>query len=151
MGGTFIKMQVGSISVYNTGPSSAIKGLNLRVRLQVLGSAVLLGLALSSVAQTSSAAEPMQCHVGPAKKNIGGSQWLIYSCADQRSVVLISVPGSPAFPFYFMFLAEDCCYRLIGEGTGSKSSTAKAYNVLQRLLDPEIRELLIEARQAARK
>jgi hypothetical protein len=91
----------------------------------------LLGLA--ALPLVTAAAPPLQCDVGPVTKVFGSVPWLVYSCNDDSSVVLISAPGSPATPFYFIFSVEGASYRLRGEGTGSKAATDAALKELQAL------------------
>ena len=60
--------------------------------------------ALSSLAALSTAAlaqGPSQpklvCERGPvATKSFGGTSWQIYGCNDNRSVAIVTAPGSPA-------------------------------------------------------
>lgn len=47
----------------------------------------------------------LNCDIGPGTKTFGKSSWLVYSCTDNKSLVMVSAPGSPAVPFYF-FLQE---------------------------------------------
>ena len=62
----------------------------------------------------------------------------------------MSTPESPAAPFYFMLFQKDGKYVVIGEGTGQKAATDRAYAKLVRLTEPEVRTLLVSAKKAAR-
>jgi hypothetical protein len=84
----------------------------------------------------------MQCKVGPLLETFGATKWLVYSCSDGRSLVAVSAPGSPAAPFYFMFQATSNGHHLLGEGTGNKAETDKAYEELQQLSEREILALI---------
>ena len=87
-------------------------------------------------------AGPMfQCDVGPVTKVFGSVPWLVYSCNDASSIVLVSAPGSPAMPFYFMFTLEGTTYRLRGEGTGSKAVTDATLKELQTLSAADVLSL----------
>ena len=88
----------------------------------------------------------LKCDVGPVTKTFGQTDWLVYSCNDKRSVVVVSAPGNPASPFYFIFAAQADGYRLHGEGTGSKEATAAAYEDLQTLTAPDISALVAQTR-----
>jgi hypothetical protein len=85
----------------------------------------------------------LKCFVGPVKKIYGNTPWLVYSCDDGQSVVIVTAPGSSAAPFYFIFSGG----HLRGEGTGSKAATDAAYNDLQRLTDADIKALVTQTRQ----
>jgi hypothetical protein len=87
-------------------------------------------------------AAPLQCDIGPITKEFGSVPWLLYSCDDGKSLVVVSAPGSPAAPFYFFFSPEGRGYHLVGEGTGLKSLTDAALRDLKLLSDAEIAGLV---------
>jgi hypothetical protein len=84
---------------------------------------------------------PLNCDVGPATKTFGGASWLVYSCNDPSTVIVVSAPGSPAGPFYFALSFENGAYRIRGEGTGAKSVTDAALRQLQSLSTKDIQAL----------
>src|ERR1700733_1568482 len=86
-------------------------------------------------------AVPLSCDVGPATMTFGGAPWLIYSCNDPSTVIVVSAPGSPAAPFYFSLSFENGSYRIRGEGTGAKSVTDAALRQLQSLSTSDIQAL----------
>jgi hypothetical protein len=92
----------------------------------------------------------LACERGPVNKTYGKSQWLVYSCSDERTLVFISAPGSPAFPSYFSYFPEKGGYRLAGEGTGAKAATAAAHKELEALKPTEISALIRETRLKAK-
>lgn len=115
----------------------------------------LLGMTLGSFAGLASAqaitgsSAPLDCSRGPVSETYGAASWWVYACSDQRSVVLMSAPGSPAAPFYFMFSADGSRYRLSGEGTGSKAITDQACQELTLLSEAQIQQLFVLAASAA--
>src|SRR5262249_35369526 len=80
----------------------------------------------------------LQCDIGPIAKTFGRTQWLVYSCNDNRTVIIVAAPGNPATPFYFAFYPQAEGYRLVGEGTGRKDAPKAAFDELQALSQPEI-------------
>ena len=70
-------------------------------------------------------------------------------CSDNKSVVVISAPNSPAAPFYFIFFPKDGKYVLVGEGTGAKAVTDRVYGELVRLRDAEIEAMHAAAKAGA--
>jgi len=84
----------------------------------------------------------LRCEVGPVVKTYGMTQWLVYSCDDDRSVVLVSAPESPAMPFVFSFMFRAGSFQLHGEGAGSKEATAAAFNELKVFTPKDIAELV---------
>ena len=82
-------------------------------------------------------AEPMQCEIGPVEKTFGGTNWTVYSCDDNKSLVVISANGNPAMPFYFMISEKDGELAIHGEGNGSKEASAAAGRDLEKLMASE--------------
>jgi len=115
-------------------------------------SAAYLRTALAAVffaclnAMTSHA-QALKCETGPVTKTYGSGQWLVYSCSDSKSVAVISAPGNPATPFYFLLHPSDGGYKLEGEGTGDKNATNAAAQELQKLSESNIVVLIEETRK----
>ena len=89
----------------------------------------------------------LDCRTGPVAKLYSGSNWLVYSCEDNLTVVIVAVPGSPAAPFTFMFVPDGGVYQLRGEGTGKRSATEPVYNQLRLFTGPDIAQLIAETRK----
>ena len=89
----------------------------------------------------------LNCDIGPVKKVYGKTNWLLYSCNDNKSIVIVSDTGNPAMPFYFSFIRTDENYVLHGEGTGNKKATAAAYKDIEKLDEKDIIKLIIESRK----
>ena len=90
---------------------------------------------------------PLHCDTGPVSKIFGRTDWLVFGCADNRSLLVLAAPGNPANPFYFLFSPGDKGYRLTGEGTGRQSATRAAFAELKTLSDQDIEALLEETRK----
>ncbi len=122
-----------------------------RVSAVRIATAIFLATALVpvSVASKELAANspPLKCDIGPVIKKFGATQWLVYSCDDRRTVVIVSAPGNPAMPFYFTFHPGEKGYRLMGEGTGGKDATAAAFDELKALSEPDITALIEQTEQ----
>jgi hypothetical protein len=106
--------------------------------------ALLSAITLIPIAATGAEQKSLNCNIGPARKTYGKTPWLVYSCNDNKTVVVVSDTGSPAMPFYFTFYVKDGGYRLTGEGTGSKEATAAAFDELGKLSEPDIKKLIME-------
>ena len=111
---------------------------------------VLAAIALLVSAGSWATSPALKCDQGPANRTFGKSPWLVYGCNDGRSVVVVTAPGSPAMPFYFMFSFSAGAYHLVGEGTGSKVVTDAAYRELSKLTNPQIRLLYLEGVASAK-
>ncbi|MGH6979353.1 hypothetical protein D3C86_1565170 [compost metagenome] len=111
---------------------------------------VAAAIAFALSAQDASASpEPMKCEVGPVSKAYGGSEWLVYGCTDDRTLVFVSAPGSPAMPFWFMSTPSEDGYRLYGEGNGSQDATRPAYDELTKMTEVERDALLTQTKAVA--
>lgn len=111
-----------------------------------------LGLLLILSAGSALAASPpsLECDRGPINKTYGGSAWLVYGCNDNRSLAIISAPGSAAFPFVFFALVSPKDFKLHGEGTGNKAATDAAYKELSALTANDLEALAAQAKTVAR-
>ena len=89
-------------------------------------------------AEPSSEEQTLNCDVGPLNKTYGKTRWLVYSCSDDRTLVFVSAPGSPAMPFYFRLYNG----QLTGEGTGDKLATDAAYEEIKALSTSDVKELV---------
>jgi hypothetical protein len=107
-------------------------------------------LCLDAQAQGTAQA-PLDCSAGPLNRSFGAVPWLVYGCSDNQSVVVMSAPGSPAAPFYFMLFRKEGKYVVVGEGMGPKAVTDRAHADLMRLTEPQIQALLDSTKQAAKK
>ena len=110
-------------------------------------------LISSTVMSAELAATPgqLKCEIGPLDKTYGMTQWLVYGCTDDRTAVIVSAPGNPAFPFVFAFVANEKGYRLYGEGTGRKDATEAAFNELKALSEKDIVTLIEQTKTVQRK
>lgn len=107
--------------------------------------AVLLLATLASVTAYGEHAAPKQtlsCEFGPVAKTYGKTSWLVYTCDDEQSVLIVAAPGSSAAPFMFRFSAREDGYVLQSQGTGDKAFTAAAFGELKVMAVQDIEELI---------
>lgn len=108
-------------------------------------------LALLMLCSTAAVAEDdLKCETGPAHKTYGGTDWIVYSCSDEKTVIFVSAPESKAAPFYFTLLMIEKKYELHGEGSGNRTYTEAAYEELKKLSGIDILALLAETRAASK-
>ena len=62
------------------------------MRLSILSVVIAAWLPLQAMAQTAT----MDCTAGPISKSFGGSKWLVSSCSDNRTIILMAMNDSPA-------------------------------------------------------
>ena len=106
-------------------------------------------LATGAPAEQPSEQPALQCNIGPAVKQFGGNDWLVYGCADGHSVVVTAGSPNPATPFFFIITPDSSGgIELHGEGTGAKSATKPAYDSLSVMSSSDLAALFQEARRA---
>lgn len=111
-------------------------------------SAVVAAFLLASQA-AAQADKPLSCSAGPITKGFGGTSWLVRSC-DDIAIHLLSAPGNPAFPFYFLVYPSETergRFVIEGEGTGDKQASAAALADISRLSEADIEALISETKQ----
>ena len=110
---------------------------------------VSLASAFSGVPTTSGSLldEPLSCSVGPASRTYAGHKWIVWSCTDRQSVVIVAGPGNPAQPFYFFITPSAEGIELVGEGTGAKSATEPAYLELKKLTTKDLKAMVTETQR----
>ena len=113
------------------------------MRLHILLVAILVCLPLSAGAQTA----PMDCRVGPVIKTFGGSKWVVNSCSDGRTVVLMATNDSPAFPCFIKMEPATQGYNINGRGKGDKQATNAAMDELAALSVADIEGMIDETKQ----
>lgn len=89
------------------------------------------------------------CDTGPVTRAYGGTRWLVYSCSDRKTVIVLTEPGNPAAPFIFYLTPDNGAYRLSGEGTGDKGASDAAGRELEALGPNQITKLVAETRAVA--
>ena len=113
------------------------------MRLNILLVAIAICLALPAGAQPA----PMDCTVGPVIKTFGGSQWVVNSCSDGRTVVLMATNDSPAFPCFIKIQPLTEGYNINGRGKGDKQATNAAMDELAALSVAEIEGMIDDTKQ----
>jgi hypothetical protein len=105
---------------------------------------------MATAADSVPKSRPLKCDIGPVNKTYGETQWLVYGCDDDKSVVIVSAPGNPAEPFYFTVLTHKDRYQVSGEGLGKKGVTDKALRDLESLSTDAIAGLIRETKTSTK-
>jgi len=118
-------------------------------RTDMIATLLIALLATGTPAESATEEPALQCNIGPATKQYGGNDWLVYGCADGRSIVVTAGAPNPATPFVFIVTPDGSGgIELHGEGTGSKSATKPAYDSLSTMSSSDLAALFEEASQA---
>jgi hypothetical protein len=76
----------------------------------------------------------------------GEIPWLVYSCDNKHSLVIIAAPGSPAKPWVFTLDWGKNGIHLDEDGAGDKLGTAAAFAELQKFSEREVEKLIEETK-----
>lgn len=114
------------------------------MRPYILMVAILVCLPLQAGAQDA----PMDCRVGPVIKTFGGSKWLVNSCSDGRTVILMAMNDSPAHPCFIKIAPTTRGYNIDGRGKGDRQATNAAMDELGALSVADIQAMIGETVQA---
>lgn len=108
---------------------------------------MVLSLLLASSLAFGGDVPTLQCDVGPLNKVYGKSQWLVYSCNDNLSLVFVAAPGSAATPYVFSWLVGARGTHLHGEGSGDRAATDAAFREIRALSYRDIEDLVAQTKQ----
>ncbi len=117
---------------------------------QALWTFLLLAPVSAKSQEAASPPQPVRCETGPVTRTFGGTEWIVYSCEDEVSLVVVSAIGSPASPFFFLLRPNAESYEIVGEGSGDKRATDAARADLSKLGSAKIAALLAETKAANR-
>jgi hypothetical protein len=110
----------------------------MRIRLFVVVLAAWLPLQVFG--QTSN----LGCTIGPIIKTFGGSDWIVASCVDDRTLTLWPVKGEPSF---IRVVPTPEGYAVDGRGRSDNVAMRAAVHELAKLSVAEIRALVAETKQ----
>lgn len=122
--------------------------MNYQILTLSLLSLVVLVAPAGNTEENQEAQAELSCDVGPISRNFGGSDWIVYSCDDKNTFVVVSAEGNPAAPFYFISTIKDNSRTLQGEGSGEKAASSAAYEDLRKFISSEdqVQDLLLQTR-----
>jgi hypothetical protein len=114
----------------------------------------ILGVAAASLQSPSTdeivqRAPDRRCSKGTENKVFGKTEWVVFGCDDNSTLVFVTAPGNPAAPFYFTVFPVGSEYHVFGEGTGNKNATEAAFEEIQQLSSSEISSLIADTKLAA--
>ena len=92
--------------------------------------------------------ETVACTTGPVTKTYGGSTWLVYGCADGRSVLVISNQGDQNTSEYVMLSPARTGVQVVSEGWGDVGNGNAAFAQLKGMSATDLESLLAETSEA---
>ena len=113
----------------------------MRTLCQLIPAFALALIAFEAQADEANTAL-LKCATGPVQRQYGGTDWLVYSCDDQRTMVVVSAEGNPASPFYFLLAPKSGSYVIHGEGNGDKAASEAAWKELSQMPQSALADLL---------
>ena len=107
-------------------------------------------IALSAPAMAQDAPEPVRliCETGPLYRFFGGHSWIVYSCNDQASMIVMAPPETPAGNSYLVLKADVAGYEIFAEADGEREITDAAREELAEMSMGQLARLLADTREA---
>lgn len=115
----------------------------------ILATVLAAGIGSARAEPAEAVAAPLKCDIGPVHRTFGGTNWIVYSCADKTSMVIVSDKGNPAAPFVFVLKSEGGAYAISGEGNGESNVSDTAGDALEKMTPAEFAALLAATKAAA--
>ena len=110
-------------------------------------------MAFSSVASGQApdpAAAPISCTIGPLTKTIGGNSWLVYACADGKSIAVVSTPNVAPDWFYFIVAPKGHGYAVGGQVNADKKLSKPVFDELSAMSPDAVAALYQEVHDSAK-
>jgi hypothetical protein len=118
------------------------------MRWRLLSVAMAFSTVVSGQVPDQTAA-PVSCMIGPLTRTIGGNSWLVYACADGKSIAVVSTPEVAPNWFYFVVAPRGDDYAVSGEINGDKSLSKPVFDELSALSPDAVAALYQEVRASA--
>ena len=115
---------------------------------RIMARALLCGAILAPWCALAEDDDTFRCDIGPVTKTYGQTQWLVYGCNDDKTLVIVAAPGNPGAPYFFTLLPTDAGHSVFGEGAGKKEATTAASDQLKSLSEDDIANVMIETKEA---
>jgi hypothetical protein len=90
-----------------------------------------------------------KCDIGPVIKTYGQNKWLVYSCDDEMTLLVLAAPDNPAKPFMFVLEpggSGESYGVFFDESLGKNDTTASALAQLKALSDQDLANLIKETK-----
>jgi hypothetical protein len=94
-----------------------------------------------------------KCDIGPVIKTCGQSKWLVYSCDDEMTLLVVAAPDNPVKPFMFVLEpggSGESYGVFFDESLGKTDATAAALAQLKALSDQDVANLIKETKTPAK-
>jgi hypothetical protein len=65
---------------------------------RMVSGALLFGAILAPWCAVAEDDDSFKCTIGPITKTFGQTQWLVYGCNDDKTLVIVAAPGNPGAP-----------------------------------------------------
>ena len=116
--------------------------------MKMIAACILLLLVTPAFAAGQSGKDkPVSCTAGPVTKIFGGTSWLVYGCADGRSVLVVSDRDSADLK-YIMLSPTRSGVHVVSEGWGEGPGGNAAFATFKAMSAKDLGALVAEARRA---
>jgi len=110
--------------------------------------AMLVMASQISAAGSSGNPDKLACEAGPLTRTYGGVSWLVYGCADKRSILVVS-NHDPRSSEYIMLAPLRNGVQVVSEGWSEEDAGNAAFAELKRMSARQLGQLVAETRNAS--
>lgn len=110
--------------------------------------AAVVATSVPAIAQEDPEPVRLTCDVGPLYRFFGGNSWIVYSCSDQASMIVMAPPETAAGNSYLVLKADVAGYEIFAESDGDREITEAARKELSEMTMGELAGLLADTRAA---
>lgn len=114
----------------------------------VAGCAAIAATPAAAQAAKDGAPAKLTCETGPVHRDFGGHDWVVYSCSDSASLIVMAPPGTEAGNSYIFLRGDVSGYEISAEAEGERAITDAAHAELSAMTTAEIAALLADTRAA---
>lgn len=115
--------------------------------MKALIASVAMAAALAALPSHAQQAEqPLSCKTGPVAQDFGGTHWVVYSCSDGQTVIIVAPPENPAAPQFFTVRPDGKGVLASGEGSGKQEYSSRAFAEVVKLKATDLANLVERTR-----
>ena len=105
-----------------------------------------------AIAQQPPPSSPsLKCDIGPISRTFGGAEWIVYSCDDHASMVVLPKGANPPLQFHFFLSPDAGAYKIVSQGDGDRKVIDPAKDELSKFTSADFAALLAATKAASNK
>lgn len=112
----------------------------------LVASIALAGILAAAPVVAQQSEGGLTCKTGPVTQDFGGTHWVVYSCSDKQTVIIVAPPENPAAPQFFTVRPDGSGVLASGEGSGKQEYSSKAFAEVVKLKAADLANLIERTR-----